>query len=65
MTANVRTLRTTSEMVRPMSTADEYIGSDRSRSTRPLERSSAMPTPVNAEPNSTVWAKMPGIRYWL
>ena len=48
-----------------MSTAEGYIGSDRSRSMMPLLRSSAMPTPVNAEPNSTVWAKMPGIRYCL
>jgi hypothetical protein len=51
-----------SETVRPMSTADWYIGSDRSRSMNPLDMSSAMPMPVKAEPNTTVWAKMPGTR---
>lgn len=43
-----------------MRTADGYIGSDRSRSMNPFDMSSAMPIPVNAEPNSTVWAKIPG-----
>ncbi len=52
-------------MVRPMSTAAEDIGSERRRSMRPFDRSSAIPTPVNDELNSTVWAKMPGSRYCL
>jgi hypothetical protein len=63
MTTKVNRLRTTSDIVRPMSTPDWYMGSDRSRSMIPLLRSSARPTPVNDEPNSTVWAKMPGRRY--
>ena len=46
-----------------MSTAAGYIGSERRRSMMPLLRSSATPTPVNAELNSTVWAKMPGMTY--
>jgi hypothetical protein len=58
-------LRTTSESVRPTSTADWYIGSDRNRSMMPLVRSSARPTLVNVELNNTVWAKMPGSRYCL
>ena len=48
-------------MVRPSSTADGYIGSERSRSMKPLLRSSAIPSPVKIEPNTTVWAKIPGI----
>ena len=52
-----------SENVRPMSTAPGYIGSERRRSMMPFWRSSAMPTLVNAELNSTVWVKMPGITY--
>ena len=63
ITTNVITLRTMSENVRPMSTAPGYIGSERSRSMMPFWRSSAMPTLVNAELNSTVWVKMPGITY--
>ena len=49
--------------MRPMSTDGWYIGSDRSRSMMPFCMSSATPMPVKAEPNSTVWANMPGIRY--
>ena len=63
MTTNVRTLRTTSDSVRPISTEPWCIGNERSRSMMPLLRSSATPTPVKAELNSTVWAKMPGITY--
>ncbi len=62
MTKNVITLRTRSLTVRPISTADRDIGSERSRSMRPLLRSSARPMPVNAEPNTSDWLKMPGIR---
>src|SRR6266511_4068481 len=51
MTTKVRALRTTSETVRPINTAEGYMGSDRSRSISPLLRSSARPTPVNDEPN--------------
>ena len=49
--------------VRPTSTAERDIGSDRNRSMMPLVMSSASPTPVNVEPKITVWAKMPAIRY--
>jgi hypothetical protein len=65
MTTKVRTLRTRSDTVRPTSTAAWAMGSERSRSMSPLDRSSARPTPVKAEPNSTVCEKMPGIRYCL
>ena len=49
--------------VRPTSTADGAIGSERNRSTIPLVMSSAMPTPVKVEPKITVWTKTPAIRY--
>ena len=64
ITAKVKRLRTRSETVRPMITAERLIGRERSRSTRPFCRSSARPIPVKAEPNTSVWAKMPGIRNW-
>src|SRR5437588_220367 len=37
-------------------------GSDRKRSTRPRDRSSARPTPVWVDPKITVCTKMPGIK---
>ena len=52
-----------SSRVCPISTAAGYIGSERSRSMMPLLRSSAMPTPVKAELNTIVWAKIPGMTY--
>ena len=55
-------LRATSATVRPASTADRAIGSDRNRSMRPWRRSSARPTPVFTLPKVTVCTKMPGIR---
>ena len=55
-------LRTKSAKVRPTSTAERAIGSDRNRSTRPLLRSSASPTPVVSAPNTIVCTKIPGIR---
>ena len=64
ITKNVNTLRTRSDTVRPMSTADRAIGSDRRRSMRPFWRSSASPTPVNAELNTIDWLKIPGNRNW-
>ncbi len=63
ITRNVMMLRMRSEIVRPISTAACEIGRERSRSMKPFWRSSASPTPVKAEPNTTVWAKMPGSRY--
>jgi len=56
------TLRTRSASVRPASTAERDIGSDWNRSMRPLWRSSARPTPVWIDPNTTVCANTPGIR---
>ena len=55
-------LRTLSPRVRPASTAERAMGRERNRSIMPLERSSASPTPVWVEPNTTVCTKMPGIR---
>ena len=55
-------LRTKSARVRPTSTAERAIGSDRNRSIRPLLRSSASPTPVVSAPNTIVCTKIPGIR---
>ena len=37
-------------------------GRDRKRSIRPLDRSSARPTPVLMAPKVTVWTKIPAIR---
>ena len=48
--------------MRPTSTAERAIGSERNRSMSPFWRSSASPTPVVSEPNTTVCTKMPGIR---
>ena len=46
ITTNDSALRTTSLTVRPSNIAEEYMGSERSRSMKPLVRSSAMPRPV-------------------
>ena len=56
------TLRTGSAAVRPASTADRAIGSERKRSITPPCRSVAIPIAVVTDPNATVWMKMPGIR---
>jgi hypothetical protein len=62
MTTMTRTLLTRSLVVRPTSTADRAIGSDRNRSMIPRWMSWARPLPVIVAPNSTVWVKMPAIR---
>ena len=62
MSTITNTLRTESASVRPASTAERAIGSERNRSMRPLARSSARPMPVAAAPNTAVCTKMPGIR---
>ena len=62
MTISTRTLLATSEIVRPVSTADGAIGSDRNRSMMPFFRSSARPAPVMVAPKITVWAKIPAMR---
>lgn len=56
------TLVTTSEDVRPTSTADWAMGSERNRSMIPFCMSSANPAPVMVAPKMTVWAKIPGTR---
>jgi len=38
------------------------MGSERNRSIIPPARSSARPTPVCVDPNTTIWMKIPGIR---
>ena len=48
--------------MRPLSTAERAIGSDRKRSTIPFCRSSARPTEVAEVPNTIVWTMIPGIR---
>ena len=55
-------LVTMSERVRPASTAERDIGSERKRSTRPLRRSSAIPIAVTKPPKAIVWTRIPGIR---
>ena len=65
ITTKVNRLRTRSETVRPMSTPGWNMGRERRRSMMPLVMSSAIPIPVNADPNRTVWANTPGIRYWV
>src|SRR4051794_9637969 len=52
MRMTTKKLRTRSARVRPTSTAERAIGSERKRSMRPLLRSSARPTPVVSEPNT-------------
>jgi hypothetical protein len=52
----------TSENVRPVSTAERDIGSERNRSMIPLLMSSVMPMAVVAAAKTIVWAKIPGIR---
>src|SRR5690606_16117327 len=51
-----------SDSVRPSSTAELDMGSERNRSMMPFCRSLAIPMTVNAELNATVWTKMPPIR---
>ena len=48
--------------MRPASTADRAIGSDRNRSMMPVFRSSASPTAVVVAPKIAFCTKMPGIR---
>ena len=55
-------LRTRSASVRPVSTAERAIGSERKRSMSPFCKSSASPTPVVRAPNTTVCTKIPGMR---
>ena len=62
MTASETALVATSASVRPASTAERDIGSERKRSIRPLRRSSLSPIAVTKPPNAIVWTMIPGIR---
>ena len=62
MMITVKTLRTMSAEVRPVSTAERDMGSARNRSMRPFWRSSARPMLVLTAPKATVCTKTPGIR---
>ena len=62
MTPTTAALRTRSDTVRPTSTADRAMGSERNLSMMPLRRSSARPMPLATAPKATVCAKIPGIR---
>ena len=62
ISAATKMLRARSATVRPESTADRAIGSDRNRSNSPLLRSVARPTAVPIAPNTVVWTKIPGIK---
>ena len=62
MTIRVSTFMTRSAAVRPNRTAERAIGSERSRSTTPVARSSVRPRPVTSAPNTAVWTMIPGIR---
>ena len=62
ITSTTNTIRTRSPSVRPASTAERAIGSDRKRSISPVDRSSASPTPVVVDANAVVCTKIPAIR---
>ena len=62
MTMMTKTLRQTSAMHRPASTAVRDIGRARNRSMSPFWRSSARPIAVDTAPKHTVWTKIPGMR---
>jgi hypothetical protein len=62
MMASETQLVATSASVRPLSTAERAIGSERKRSTRPFLRSSASPSAVTKPPKDMVWTMIPGIR---
>ena len=56
--------RTVSAAMRPASTAERAIGSERKRSMMPFCRSSARPTEVAEVPKTIVCTMIPGIRNW-
>ncbi len=51
-----------SASVRPVTTAERDIGSDRNRSISPFFRSSDSPSAVTNPPKAIVWTMIPGIR---
>ena len=62
ITVSDTTFVATSASVRPASTAERAIGSERKRSMRPFRRSSDRPIAVTNPPNAIVWTMIPGIR---
>ena len=62
ISTTTRMLRRVSARMRPASTANRVIGSDRNLSTMLRDRSSARPMPVWVEPKAIVCTKIPGIR---
>ena len=62
ITVSENVLSTMSAIVRPASTAERAIGSERKRSIRPLRRSSLSPIAVTKPPNAIDWVMIPGIR---
>ena len=62
MSMTTRKFLTRSAVVRPISTAERDIGSDRKRSMMPFFMSSARPIAVVVEPKMAFWTKIPGIR---
>jgi len=61
-TVTDRPLVTTSESVRPASTAGRAMGRERKRSIRPLWTSSLSPTAVTNPPKAMFCTMMPGMR---
>jgi hypothetical protein len=62
MIASDTVLVATSASVRPLSTAERAIGSERKRSINPFLRSSDSPSAVTKPPKDIVWTMIPGIR---
>ena len=62
ITTSCTTFVTTSASVRPVTTAERLIGSERKRSTRPFFRSSESPRAVTNPPNTIDWTMIPGMR---
>ena len=61
-TTSERQFRTTSEDVRPASTAPRDMGSERKRSISPFWTSSERPSAVTNPPKAIDWTMIPGIR---
>ncbi len=62
ISATTNRLRRASAATRPLRTAPLVIGRERNRSIMPVDRSSAMATPVWEAPNPMASTKMPGSR---
>ncbi len=62
MTISWKTFVATSPSVRPVSSAERVIGSERNRSISPFFRSSESPSAVTKPPNTIDWTMIPGIR---